>query len=160
MVDITEISAVVAAAGVLIGVVYYILEMRHQTKIRKSDTFWKIYQSFNSKEFIDAAHKVMNLEFRDYNDFLKKYGPPFAESPVATAIALVCNMYEGAGELLHRGLADYENISNISTGMAWEKVKLIVEGARKQYNFPSYYDKFEYLYNEMKKREQRGVKNG
>lgn len=35
MVDVTEISAVVAAAGVMIGVVYYILEIRHQTKARQ-----------------------------------------------------------------------------------------------------------------------------
>jgi xanthosine utilization system XapX-like protein len=33
MVDITEISAVVAAAGVLVGVVYYMLDLRHQARI-------------------------------------------------------------------------------------------------------------------------------
>jgi hypothetical protein len=30
LVDVTEISAVIEAAGVLIGVVYYILDMQHQ----------------------------------------------------------------------------------------------------------------------------------
>jgi hypothetical protein len=30
MVDITEVFAIVAAAGVLVGVVYYIVDMRHQ----------------------------------------------------------------------------------------------------------------------------------
>ena len=29
MVDLTEISAIVAAAGVLVGVVYYMLDLRH-----------------------------------------------------------------------------------------------------------------------------------
>ena len=37
MVDITEISAIVAAAGVFVGVIYYILEIRHQTEIRETD---------------------------------------------------------------------------------------------------------------------------
>jgi hypothetical protein len=50
MVDNTEISAFVAAAGVLIGVVYYILDMRNQTRIRKTDTLMKLYSSVSSKE--------------------------------------------------------------------------------------------------------------
>jgi hypothetical protein len=45
----------------------------------------------------------------------------------------------------------------------WETIKPLVDGWRKQYNIPESYRWFEYLYNEMKKREQRlqaGVKNG
>ena len=111
--------------------------------------------SFNNKEFLEALLKVWNLEFVDYNDFVEKYGPPFAENPVAVALAMVGNMFEGAGELLHKGLADYETVTNIPTGMTWEKMKPIVEGARKQYNFPALWTDFEYLYNEMKQREQK-----
>jgi hypothetical protein len=36
MVDITEISAIVAAAGVLVGVVYYVLDIRHQRQARQT----------------------------------------------------------------------------------------------------------------------------
>jgi hypothetical protein len=32
---------------------------------------------------------------------------------------------------------DYETVSGIPTGMAWEKMRPIVEGAREQYNFPA-----------------------
>jgi hypothetical protein len=49
VVDISGISAMVAAAGVLIGVVYYALEMKEQTTIRKTDAFWRIYQSFTTR---------------------------------------------------------------------------------------------------------------
>ena len=157
MVDIQEVSIAVASASVAVGVIYYSLQLRHQTKSRKTDAFWRVYQSFNSKEFLEASFKVWNLEFEDYDDFLKKYGPPFAENPVAVAICLVGNLYEGAGELLYRGLADYKTVSNIPTSMMWEKLKPIAEGARKQYNFPSFWNRVEYLYNEGKKREQKGV---
>ena len=37
MVDITEISAIVAAAGVLVGVIYYLLDVRNQAMIRKTE---------------------------------------------------------------------------------------------------------------------------
>jgi hypothetical protein len=131
------------------------LQVRNLVKARRAEVIWKNYLSFNSKEFLEALLKVINLEFEDYNDFVKKYGLPLAENPVAVALCMVCNLFEGAGELLHKGLADYETVSNIPTGMTWEKMKPIVEGARKQYNFPVLWTDFEYLYNEMKKREQK-----
>jgi hypothetical protein len=154
IVDIQTVSIAIASASVVAGVVYYALQLRLQTKSRKTDAFWRVYQSFNSKEFIEAQFKVWNLDFKDYNDFLKKYGSPFAESSVATAIGIVCNLYEGAGELLYRGLVDQESVSDIPSRMVWRKVKPIVEGARIQYNFPLLYDRFEYLCNEMKKRDE------
>jgi len=160
MVDVQTISIAVASASVVAGVIYYSFQVRHQTKIRRTDAFWRVYQSFNSKEFLEALFKVWNLEFEDYNDFLKKYGLPFAEGPVAVALALVGNMYEGAGELLRKGLADYETVSDMPTDMTWEKMKPIIDGARKQYNFPALFAGFEYLYKEGKKREKRGVRNG
>jgi hypothetical protein len=154
MVDVTEISAVVAAASVLVGVAIAVVELRNLVKARRTDAYWRVTQSFNSKDFLEAWLKVWNLEFEDYNDFVKKYGLPFAESAVATALALVGNLYESAGDLLFKGMADYESVSNIATALAWEKMKPIIEGTRKQYNFPTLYDRFEYLYEEMKEREQ------
>jgi hypothetical protein len=54
MLDIPSISAIVAAAGVLVGVVYYILEIRQQTKIRQTDLIMRMYSSYGSREFQEA----------------------------------------------------------------------------------------------------------
>jgi len=136
VVDITEISAVVAAAGVLVGVVYYILDMRNQTRQRQTDMLWRIYSSFNSKEFQEAMIKVQILEFKDHNDFVKKYGS-FFKSPVALAFGMVGNMYEGLGHLLHRKLVDPELVFEfVPVGWAWEKMKPMIEELRKQFNMP------------------------
>jgi hypothetical protein len=43
MVDITEISAIVAAAGVLVGVVYYILDMKNQSRLRQTDLVLRLF---------------------------------------------------------------------------------------------------------------------
>ena len=51
MLDITQISAVVAAAGVLIGVIYYILDMRHQRQVRQTDLIMRLYSTFSSGNF-------------------------------------------------------------------------------------------------------------
>lgn len=159
MVDIQTVSIVIASAGLFAAAVYYILQLRHQTRMRQTDVFWRIYSSFNSKEFLEAWTKIFNLEFRDYNDFVKKYGLPFSGTPVSIAIGMVGNLFEGAGFLLHRRLLDFELACEVlPISMTWEKMKSIVEGTRQQYNFPTLYEWFEYLYNEVKKREQQKAK--
>jgi len=155
MVDLTEISAVVAASGVLVGVIYYVLDIRHQTKLRKTDLVWRLLSSFNSKEYLEAYLKTVNLEFKDYNDFAKKYGSAFSETPVQVALGMVCNLFEGAGALLHRHLIDFETISLLPVSYTWGKVKPIVDGMRKELHAPALWTEFEYLYSEMKKIEQQ-----
>jgi len=153
MLDIPSISAIVAAVGVLVGVVIAVLELRNIVKARQTDVLWRILQSFNSKEGLEAWTKVFNLEFRDYNEFVKKHGQPFSEGPVAIAIGMVGNLFEGTGILLNKRLIDFDLVyRTLPVGITWEKMKLIVEGARKQYNMPAYYEWFEYLYNEMQKK--------
>jgi len=157
MVDITEIAAIVAAAGVLVGVVYYVLDLRHQSKVRQTDLIMRLYSTWESKEFSEAALKVWNLEFKDFNDFVKKYGPWYSETEVYKAFRMVCLFFNGIGILLIEKFVDVEmvvKLFHVSTKTTWEKVKPLVEGGRKQTN-PLLFDDFEYLYNEMKKREQQ-----
>jgi hypothetical protein len=63
--------------------------------------------------------------------------------------------------LLRRKLVEPDLIYDLFlVAPLWEKVKPIVEGLRKQLNEPRAYGWFEYLYNEMRKREQKGAGNG
>jgi hypothetical protein len=71
--------------------------------------------------------------------------------------------FEGVGVLLQRKLLDIGLVSDLfgaEVKLAWKAVKPIVEERRKDFNEPKIYEWFEYLYNEVKKREQTGVKNG
>jgi len=157
MVDITEISAIVAAAGVLVGVVYYILDMRHQGKVRKTDLVVRLYSTWVSKEFSEATLKTWNLESKDFDDFVKKYGPWFSDTEVYASLRMVCNFFELLGILLLNNLADATMVANtfgIPIETTWNKIKPLVEGGRKNYGRYLYYN-FEYLYNEMKKKGQR-----
>jgi len=165
VVDVTEISAMVAAAGVLVGVVYYILEMRHQTKVRDTDLAIRMnpWMAVSGSELTDAIAEVWSLEFKDYNDFTKRYGPFSLRKPEQKAMHIIMNYFEGIGLLLKRNLMDMDfawDLFGSSYFMAWEKMKPVVEGLRKQYDMPDAWSYFEYLYNELKKREQKGVKNG
>ncbi len=154
-VDIPSISAIVAAAGVIIGIVFTYLQLRNLARTRRTELRWRILQSINSKEFLEAAMKVMDVEFKDQKDFEKKYG-----LDLRIEMALVLNLFDGIGELLRKGLADYETVSSMPVVVMWEKLIPFVEGARKAYNDPSWWANFEYFYNEAKKRQQRGDRNG
>jgi len=162
MVDVSTVSIVIASAGVFVAAIYYVLQIRHQTKLRQMDLFMRLYSTFTSKEFTEAGLVIISLEIRDYNDFVEKYGMPHAEEPVWTALYMSINYFNEVGMLLHRGFIDIESVDELfgyRVAFFWEKLKPLIEGMRKQLN-PRVSEWFEYLYNEMKRREQRGAKSG
>jgi len=159
MVDIQTVSIAIASASVVAGVAYYAFQIRHQTKVRQTDITFRLYSQVCTKEFMEAAHGFLSTEYKDYDDFVKRYGDYFSKKPVPIAFNIVGMFHEGIGVLLHRKLVDVDLIWELfAVRMYWEKMKPIVEGLRKQFNQPNLYEWFEYLYNEVKKREQQASK--
>ncbi len=69
---------------------------------------------------------------------------------------MVGNFYQRVGALLKRGLIDVNLVDDILyVSKVWERMESFAIFTRKQYSFPRFLDLFEYLYNEMKKREQQ-----
>jgi hypothetical protein len=156
--DITAISAMVAAVSVVAGVVYFVFQFRQQAKIRQTDLVMRLYSTFGSEDFQQAALKVMKLEYKDYNDYVKKYGPPGSEEPVPIAIIKIMYFFEGVGILLQRKLIDIELVAQLfgpNIRWQWRKIKPLIESFRKSLNAPKMANSFEYLYNQMIKREQK-----
>ena len=160
MVDVQTVSIAIASAGVFLAAMYYIFQIRHQTRIRQTDLTMRMYTSWVSEELTKPWLKVWNLEFTDYDDFKKKYGTYLSDNPENAALLSVINSFTIIGLLLQKKLVDPELVSHLPVSMTWNKVKPIVEGVRKESNHSSWYEEFEYFYNEMKKREQGSVKSG
>lgn len=164
MVDITEISAMVAAGGVLVGVVYYILDLRHQNKVRQTDLVIRLSDFGTRTEFLNACADIFEAAFSDYDEFVKKYGELFSKKPIPLSFFVVANFMERVGILLRNKLLNIAMVEQLMTVTDfWEKMKPLIEGVRREEHKRGYYENFEYLYNEMKKREQQlqeGVKNG
>ena len=156
MVDIQTISIAIASSGVFIAAVYYIWQFRHQTKLRQTDLVVRLFSIYMTDEFRDALARVWNLQFKDYEEYEKKYGFMWSsEGPVPKAVSKVDIFFNGVGVLVKRKLIDIELVDQmISVSRTWEKVKPIIEGIRKHYSVSTYYEPFESLYNEIKKREQ------
>ena len=164
--DIPSISAIVAAAGVLVGVVYYILEIRHQSKARQdmakttqADLLMRLYSTWGDEDLQKAAWTVLELKFEDYDDYVKKY--TLSGTPTNIAIFRVAWFFNGICVLLQSKLADIKLIDKLFGYMVislWEILKPIIEGMKKQSEQPRSLEWFEYLYNEMKKRERQLAK--
>jgi len=158
MLDILSISAVVAAAGVLVGVAYYILDVRNQAMIRKTELITRLYSHLYGSEDLQRARKKVNsITYEDYDDFVKKYGAPDSEEPVPVAIATVLYVFEEAGVLLSKKLVDVDLIDQLmglNILRAGTKLMPLIEEARKRLNLPRVWINFEYLYNEMQKGRQ------
>jgi len=159
MVDITEISAMVAAAGVLVGVVYYLLDVRNQAMMRKTELVTRLYSHLYGSEDLQRARKKVNsVTYKDYDDFVKNYGAPNSEEPIPMAIATVLYVFEEAGVLLSKKLVDVDLIDQLmgeSILSTWTNLMPLIKESRIRLNRPRVWRNFEYLYNEVKKREQQ-----
>jgi len=160
--DITEISAIVAAAGVIIGVVLTVQEIRHLVRQRQTDLVTKLsYDISTNKEFLTAFEDIFEAHFKDYDDFIEKYGRPMSKNEVPLSFMMMGNFFEQIGVLFKNKLVDVTVISDLfPIDIVWEKFKPIAEGMRQEYRNPEFFQWFEYLYNETKKREQISGKNG
>jgi len=160
MLDIPSISGIVAAIGVIVGVVITVQELRHLRKQRETELLVRLapWLNMSGSELQEAYVKVLNLEFKDYDDFVKKYGPPLVEKPEQMAILTIGNYFEAIGALRRRKLLDINLVWDYwgeTFIMIWEKLKPYAEGVRKEFNQPEFGDSTEYLFNEMKKKEQQ-----
>jgi hypothetical protein len=144
------VSIGIASASIVIGVVYYILQIRHQTKMRQTDLVMRLYSQFSSLEFQKIWGEIQKREAQNYHDYERKYG-------LADALT-VGLFFEGIGILLKRKLVDIELVDDMFTTpikLTWGRMKDITLEARKVRNQPEILEWFEYLYNEMMKREQK-----
>lgn len=126
-------------AGVLIGVVLTVLEVRNLVETRQTDLVIRLYQAFGSKEIQDAWETIQTREFKDLDSYRKEYG--------LREVNEVGWFFEGVGVLLHKKLVDIALVDDLFSSpvkRAWEKLKPIAEGERKQTNRPQIWEWFEY----------------
>ena len=74
MVDIQTVSIAVASAGVFLAAIYYIFQLRHQSRVRQTDLTMRLYSTWGDESLQKACATVVGLKFEDYDDYVKKYG--------------------------------------------------------------------------------------
>jgi hypothetical protein len=149
MVDITEISAVVVAGGVLVGVIYYILDMRNQTKQRETQVFLQL-SSYMGNFAQYYTEFIWLYKFDSFEDYWKKYGPETNPEEWKKQFELY-GFYESLGILVKKKLLDVNFVYDLIGGAVegyWKKAKPITEGLRKRWG-PAWLENMEFLVNEL-----------
>jgi hypothetical protein len=147
--DITSVSAIIAAVGVIIGIAFTVLELRHIRRQRQTDLLINLSSKFDDKEFSKTYTRIVNTNFENLNDFIEKCTPE--------GLLIVGSFFNKIGTLLERGLIDQHLVYDLFfiTGI-WEKMKPWVLYMRQKY-IKDAFESFEYLYDEMKDREQKQI---
>ena len=156
MVDASTVSVVIASAGVLAGVIYYILEIRHQSRLRQTESVIRLSPFFNmnAREMQEAITQVCSIEYENYDDYLERY----SGKPENTMLKMLGNYFEGIGILVYKKLVEADIVYSFWGDIiqsSWEKIKPLIVDMRKDSGDLNMFVFWEYLYNEMKKRKQR-----
>jgi hypothetical protein len=162
MLDISSINAVsgiLADIGVLVGVAFAVLQLRDLVKTRQTDLIMRLYSTFGSREFQETwlESYFWVKDFEDFEEHILKKG----DYKKWASIYIFSYFFEGIGVLLNNGLIDTKLVFDLfktPIRTSWSAAKPIIEGLRKRSNDPEYLAWFEYLYNEMRKREQQLAK--
>jgi hypothetical protein len=138
MVTIEEIQAayyMVAATGVLIAAVFYILNMRTTLQTRQAQLFMQLYDRWT----FDIGEKFwdfLDVDIKTAEEYMDKIK---TDKEYARRVAILSRYHEGVGVLVRFGLLDIKYIAYLAswpTRVYWEKLKPIVGDVRRLQNAP------------------------
>jgi hypothetical protein len=152
MIDLSTFSIIVASIGVIVGVVYNVISIQHQNKLKQMESLIKLspWLNMSADEVQDAVTQVCSLKFRDYDDYLEKYSGKSEQ----IKLKILGNYFEALGILVHRKLVNADVLYDFWGSIilsTWEDVLPIVEGMRRNSRDESVFVFWEHLYNELKK---------
>ena len=151
MVTLEEIQTVyymVAATGVLVAAVFYVLNLKSSIDNRKAQLLMEFNRMTSSKEWVTDVHLTLNYEWKDFPDFWNRYGHP---NPVDHSRWIsIANSMDNMLTLLKRNIVDEEilrsYLGSVSMGGFWEKFGPAVREMRVRMGNPYLFGDIEFYY--------------
>jgi hypothetical protein len=125
---------------------------REELRIRKAELLWSIYRRWDEPDFLRAWNEVSSWEWKDYDDYMRKYGPG-SDPELEVKRGMIGIYFESLGILLKRGLLDVSEIDDMMSGYVmgyWRKFEAVMLEFRRRNNRPEAAEHIEYLYNEVR----------
>ena len=142
---IQEVYYMVAATGVIVAAIFYVLNLRETTRSHRITLTTTIMDEFSTKEAYRDWFSLMNMEWTDFDDFEKKYDSRINPDNAALRLSM-WGRCEKVGQLYREGLLDLDTIEtggNVLIQYLWTKFKPIIEAYRMRQWMPYYYSDFE-----------------
>ena len=108
MIELSTIRDLVAIFGVIAGFSYYVLTVRNANRARKIQLMMDIRDRMLDRDYLIDSVEVMELEWEDFDDFMRKHGSNADKESYVKRFA-VWIFFEGLGYQLHKGLIDIED---------------------------------------------------
>jgi len=158
--DLLELAALMQAAGIIVGIVIALLQLRDLGKTRKADLLMELYATFRNKEHNRDYMEVLQSSSKDIDDWIEiRAGRPTVKNLEAYSMWLSVALYfEGVGVLLYRKMIDIALVDDLLSSeilLLWENIEPAVKKMRAGINRPQLFEYFEYLYEQIKRREQK-----
>lgn len=159
MVEITYqmMLSTLQTAGLLIGIIYYITDMRNQSRAREAQLLLQLNQRFQNKENFRDWHETLTTRFKDYQDFMENWHYTVNYEAYLQR-STIWFMLDTFGHILKRGLVKPETIYDAMSGAfiarMWDNHGPIIKELRKRVNNPHHLDGFEHCAEEMRRVEQ------
>ena len=153
MVSFVEIQTayyMVAATGVLVAAIYYIVNMRATLQTRQAQLFMQLYDRWTF-DIADRFWDFLDYKIESAEDLFEKQR---TDKEFRRRTAILSRYHEGIGVLVRFGLLDIKYIAHLAswpTRIYWEKYKPIIGDIRRLQNAPRADSESEYLYNELMK---------
>ena len=150
--------------SIMVGIAYYLMILKNQQKsqqlqleTRQAQLFMTVHDHFTNTSFHRQGNAIrFQWEWSDFDDFIEKYGPKNNLEAWADLLS-VFTAFESIGLLVRENLIDVDMVDELMSGLitrTWERIEPIIFEYRERFNWPQAGRSFEYLYNEMKRREQ------
>lgn len=151
LITLQTISQIASSTGVVLGVIYYINNLREQTKNRRVTLAAQLLSSINSEAGQRKYFELMSMQWIDFEDFRRKYDSSVNPENYIKRYTFM-QLCEHVGWQYKQGLVDLETIWYAAGGnifLSWRKFKPVIESFRNlQYSRTSY-ENWEYLANAM-----------
>ncbi len=165
--DLAEIQVayyMVAATGVLVAAVFYIMNLREQRRnmrltleTRRIGVVENLMATMSETNRASELIELLNYEWTDYADFEKKYGSDNNVAAAGKRYAIWAWLND-IGMMLRKEMATAEDLYDLGAQtviLHWPKWKPVVEEVRRRYWGQDYMRDFEYLFDEMIKVKMR-----
>jgi hypothetical protein len=154
------ILQILQTAGLLVGIVYYIMVLRNQQKsqkhaedTREAQLFMNIYNKIETRENTERIDRVLSMKFDSVEEFHSKYGLE-ANPEAYYDVMHVSDLIEGVGVLVKEGLVDIRLVVLLMSGMVtnyWRNFEIVWMDFRENRDWPRASVEVEYLYHEVMK---------
>jgi hypothetical protein len=159
MVEITVplLLDIIRTAGILVGIVYYLMIMRNNQKALMIDMVSRRAQEANNYEYQMMVRRINPLHsgWDTPEEFYEKYN--IKETPeLALSRVIVQNTLNHWGFLFREGVIGLEFIERLYNPWHiirfWESFKPLMLDSRETMGNPQLFSDMEYLYNALKKK--------